>query len=88
MSRPPAGLCDTCVHQQLVSNTRGSTFSLCRRARDDPAYPKYPRVPVLRCPGHEPAGAITRLTRANTFAASFIQGQNAHLFLVLDRPSG
>jgi len=34
------------------------------------------------------AGAITRLTRANTFAASFIQGQNAHLFLVLDRPSG
>ena len=56
MSRPPAGLCDTCVHQQLVSNTRGSTFSLCRRARDDPAYPKYPRVPVLRCPGHEVGG--------------------------------
>jgi hypothetical protein len=34
------------------------------------------------------AGAITRLTRPNTFAASFIQGQNAHLFLVLDRPMG
>jgi hypothetical protein len=50
---PPAGLCDTCLHQQLVRNTRGSTFSLCRRSRDDPAYPRYPRLPVLACPGYE-----------------------------------
>jgi hypothetical protein len=49
-----AGLCDTCAHQQLVRNTRGSTFSLCRRSRDDPDYPRYPRIPVLECPGHEP----------------------------------
>jgi hypothetical protein len=56
-----AGLCDTCAHQQLVRNTRGSTFSLCRRSRDDPAYPRYPRLPVLACPGYEvtppPVGA-------------------------------
>jgi hypothetical protein len=44
-----------------------------------------PRPETLN-PGE--AGAITRLTRPNTFAASFIQGQNAHLFLVLDRPTG
>jgi hypothetical protein len=50
-----AGLCDTCAHQQIVRNTRGSTFSLCRRSREDPAYPRYPRVPVLACAGHEPA---------------------------------
>jgi hypothetical protein len=58
-ARPPsrAGLCDTCLHQQLVRNTRGSTFSLCRRSRDDPAYPRYPRIPVLVCPGHEPRAA-------------------------------
>jgi hypothetical protein len=58
-SRPPsrAGLCGTCVHQQLVRNTRGSTFSLCRRSRADPAYPRYPRIPVLACPGHEPRAA-------------------------------
>jgi hypothetical protein len=49
-----AGLCDTCVHQQVVRNTRGSVFSLCLRSRTDPAYPKYPPVPVLACPGHEP----------------------------------
>jgi hypothetical protein len=48
------------MHQQLVRNTRGSTFSLCRRSREDPAYPRYPRVPVLSCPGYQegtpPAG--------------------------------
>jgi hypothetical protein len=48
------GLCDSCVHQQIVRNTRGSVFSLCRRSRDDPRYPRYPRAPVLECPGHEP----------------------------------
>ncbi len=51
-----SGLCDSCVHQQLVPNTRGSVFSLCRRSREDPAYPRYPRVPVLACPGYEPKG--------------------------------
>lgn len=49
-----AGLCDTCSHQQVVRNTRGSSFSLCRRSREDPAYPRYPRIPVLACPGHVP----------------------------------
>jgi len=48
-----AGLCDSCMHQQHVRNTRGSTFSLCKRSRDDPAYPRYPRLPVLACPGYE-----------------------------------
>jgi hypothetical protein len=52
-----AGLCDSCAHQQIVRNTRGSSFSLCRRSRQDPAYPRYPRVPVLACPGHAPSGA-------------------------------
>lgn len=52
--RPAAGLCDSCRHQQLVPNTRGSVFSLCRRSRTDPAFPRYPRLPVLSCPGFEP----------------------------------
>jgi hypothetical protein len=53
-SAPPAGLCDTCRHQKVVRNTRGSSFSLCLRSRSEPAYPRYPRVPVLACAGHEP----------------------------------
>jgi hypothetical protein len=50
---PHAGLCDSCAHQQQVPNTRGSTFSLCRRSREDPSYPRYPRLPVLACAGYE-----------------------------------
>jgi hypothetical protein len=50
---PRFGLCDRCAHQQLVPNTRGSVFSLCRRSREDPDYPRYPRVPVLECRGFE-----------------------------------
>ena len=51
--RPDAGLCDSCRHQRVISNTRGSSFSLCERSRTDPTYPRYPRLPVLRCQGHE-----------------------------------
>jgi len=52
--RPPFGLCDSCSHQQLVRTTRGSEFSLCERSKTEPErYPKYPRVPVERCGGHE-----------------------------------
>lgn len=49
----PLGLCSTCIHQKLVQSGRGSTFSMCLRHRTDPAYPKYPRMPVRACPGHE-----------------------------------
>jgi hypothetical protein len=53
-----SGLCDTCVHQRIVKNTRGSTFSLCRRSKEEPdKYPRYPRVPVVACPGYERSGA-------------------------------
>jgi hypothetical protein len=48
---PPTGLCDSCRHRKLIHNTRGSTFSLCLLAREDDAFPKYPRLPVLECAG-------------------------------------
>jgi hypothetical protein len=49
-----AGLCDTCTHQKLIRNTRGSTFSMCERSKDEPErYPKYPRVPVTACAGYD-----------------------------------
>jgi hypothetical protein len=28
-------------------------FSLCERSKFDPAYPKYPRIPVESCAGYE-----------------------------------
>ena len=54
MSAIGAGLCDSCLHQRVVRNTRGSSFSLCERSRTDPDYPRYPRLPVVACAGYEP----------------------------------
>lgn len=55
MAPANAGLCDSCRHQRVVGNTRGSTFSLCERSKAEPEFPKYPRVPVLECRGFEAA---------------------------------
>jgi hypothetical protein len=49
-----AGLCETCIHRKEIRNDRGSVFIMCLRGLTDPAYPKYPRLPVLQCAGHEP----------------------------------
>jgi hypothetical protein len=46
-----AGLCESCAYRRDVV-TASSRFVLCRRAFDDAAYPKYPRLPVLQCPGY------------------------------------
>jgi hypothetical protein len=48
-----AGLCDSCRHQRVIRNTRGSSFSLCERSRTEPRYPRYPRLPVVACEGYE-----------------------------------
>jgi hypothetical protein len=54
VTRPPPGLCDSCRHQQLIHNTRGSVFSLCRRSRTEPErFARYPRLPVTACEGYE-----------------------------------
>lgn len=53
MAVPGAGLCNSCRHQQEVATGRGSRFSLCRRSRQEPAFPKYPRIPVRDCRGFE-----------------------------------
>jgi hypothetical protein len=48
-----AGLCDSCAHQKIVKSGRGSVFSMCLRHKTDERFPKYPRLPVERCPGYE-----------------------------------
>jgi hypothetical protein len=65
MTRPPAGLCDDCRHQQVIRNTRGSEFSLCLRSRSEPdRFPRYPRLPVTECLGYEARGDGRRPTAA------------------------
>jgi GNAT superfamily N-acetyltransferase len=52
-----AGLCATCVHLRIVVSSRGARFYMCGRAADDPAYRRYPPIPVRACAGFEPLAA-------------------------------
>jgi hypothetical protein len=38
-----------------VASARGSAAHLCELAKTDARMTKYPRLPVLRCPGYTPA---------------------------------
>jgi len=51
------GLCAGCRHSRTVPS-RQATYWLCERSRTDPAFPKYPRLPVLSCAGFEPADKL------------------------------
>jgi hypothetical protein len=46
-----AGLCDRCVHAEIITSDRGSRFYLCKLSKTDRRFPKYPRLPVLQCEG-------------------------------------
>ncbi|MBI3245942.1 MAG: hypothetical protein HYZ50_05495 [Deltaproteobacteria bacterium] len=47
------GLCFTCHHAKAITSGKGSRFFYCLRAENDDTYTKYPRLPVLQCPGYE-----------------------------------
>ena len=47
------GLCLTCRHSRRVPTPR-ATYWLCELAASDSRFEKYPRLPVLACPGYEP----------------------------------
>jgi hypothetical protein len=50
-----AGLCGGCRHARLNQTRRGPVYLRCLLAGTDEAYPRYPRLPVLRCAGYQPA---------------------------------
>lgn len=52
---PAVGLCALCVHARTIENRKGARFWFCLRSRSDPAFPRYPRLPVLDCRGFERA---------------------------------
>lgn len=45
------GLCATCVHLRLLSSPR-SVFLRCGKAEEDPAFARYPPLPVRVCSGY------------------------------------
>ena len=47
-------LCETCALMREVITPKRSRFLLCRLSQTDPAFPKYPPQPVVRCDGYQP----------------------------------
>ncbi len=44
------GLCSTCQHARIVKHPRGGKdYFRCGKHDEDPAYPKYPPLPVRVC---------------------------------------
>ncbi|MBM3934126.1 MAG: hypothetical protein FJ319_07475 [SAR202 cluster bacterium] len=48
------GLCESCEMARAIRSGKGSVFWLCGRHESDPGFPKYPRLPVVRCEGYAP----------------------------------
>jgi len=51
-ANPRPGLCADCLHSRVIDSSKGSQFLLCQLSQSDPSFPKYPRLPVLACPGY------------------------------------
>src|SRR3990172_2252368 len=58
-----AGLCARCAHAAVQGSARGSRFWRCRRADGDPAFRRYPPLPVLWCPGFEEGDKLPAVRR-------------------------
>ena len=50
----PAGECAHCAHVRHIRGARGSAFYLCQRGLGDPAFARYPRLPMRGCAGYAP----------------------------------
>lgn len=50
-----SGLCADCCHRKLIVSDRGTQFTMCLLSKQDPRFPKYPRLPVRSCRGFAPA---------------------------------
>jgi len=53
--RDRIGLCRTCTHSRQVPS-RTTLYWMCELAATDPRFPRYPRLPVLRCAGWRRTG--------------------------------
>ena len=48
----PIGLCASCAHAETIQSSKGSVFTMCLLSQTDPSFPRYPRLPVLKCDGY------------------------------------
>lgn len=54
-------LCETCLWVREIVTPKGSRFLLCQLSQTNPAYPKYPRQPVVRCEGFRSTQQFTEV---------------------------
>ena len=45
------GLCAGCRWGRFFRSGRDATYVSCERSRTEPEYPRFPAIPVVRCPG-------------------------------------
>jgi hypothetical protein len=78
-SLPPGGLCLSCAHVRVIRSGRGSVFLMCERGlRREPGFIKYPRLPVVACPGHESSGGRGPVQRDSTAGGADAAGTQNH----------
>jgi len=58
------GLCGACRHRKLNETGRGTVYLRCRRASWDRRLVRYPRLPVITCPGFERSCPLFLLDQA------------------------
>ena len=51
---PKVGLCAGCRYVHVIQSARGSFFLMCKLAKTNPNFPKYPELPVIQCAGFQP----------------------------------
>lgn len=49
------GLCGDCEHARSIVSGKGSVFWRCSLSDKIAGWPKYPPLPVRRCPHHRPS---------------------------------
>ncbi len=53
------GLCASCRNARIIPGAQGATYYLCKLSAEHETYPKYPRLPMLSCPGYAGTGHRT-----------------------------
>lgn len=48
-----AGLCASCRFVEVITSSRGSAFYLCTLSETNPAFRRYPILPVRVCSGYQ-----------------------------------
>lgn len=66
------GLCGRCEHVRAVASGKGAVYFRCARHDEDPAFPKYPRLPVTQCGGFEARALPVEIAVASAAAPAAI----------------